>query len=179
MNRARRTSTRDDEVLPEGSEPDIRRFRPARDAVRKAFREKPLRSTGTFVRSYVLTLLPLSAALAVVHMMPSVLPYVIAAVIAGFTQNALGILLHEGSHYFFHSDKNKNDLLADFLVGLPIFNTVEGYRWPHVEHHRHSGKERDPYYELYGIYQNRRALVFALIPPVPIIGETTCPRRLV
>jgi fatty acid desaturase len=113
---------------------------------------QPLRH---FVVSYILTLLPLTGSLTACVLFPSWPTYAIVALIAGFTQNALGILMHEGSHYFFHINKRANDLLADFLVCLPIFNTVSGYRSPHFEHHRHFGRQEDPYHDLYANYRSQ------------------------
>ncbi|MDI1315222.1 fatty acid desaturase [Prosthecobacter sp.] len=89
----------------------------------------------------------------------SVFFWLLAALVIGFTQNALGLLMHEGSHYFFHHNKKASDLWCDALVCLPIFNTVQGYRTPHFEHHRCSGETTDPYFELYGEYPTRQHLI--------------------
>ena len=126
--------------------------------------------TAMFIGRYLLTLLPLAIAGVLLAIWPHVATFVVFAVVAGFTQNALGILMHEGSHYFFHRDRTWNDVLANVLVCLPIFNTVEGYRRDHFDHHRQSGEATDPYRELYGEYRTRSDLLRALVADV--IGRT-------
>lgn len=115
----------------------------------------PDRPAAIFLASYSLTLVPLALAAAALAVSPGPLSLVVFAVVAGFTQNALGLLMHEGSHHFFHRNKATNDLLANVLVCHPIFNTVQGYRREHFAHHRHSGEDEDPAYDLYASYATR------------------------
>jgi fatty acid desaturase len=88
------------------------------------------------------------------------------AIVAGFTQNALGILMHEGSHYFFHKNPVNNDRIADILVCLPIFNTVAGYRRLHSAHHQHSGTASDPSYELYAKTASRSEILIGALQDI-------------
>jgi fatty acid desaturase len=125
--------------------------------------QTPDRPTSVFLSRYVLTLVPLTIAGSVLALWPQPFAFVLFAVVAGFTQNALGILMHEGSHYFFHRNRKTNDIIANVLVCLPIFNTVQGYRSQHFEHHRHSGEEIDPYHELYGEYKASEDVIKALV----------------
>ena len=124
------------------------------------------RPTPVFLSRYVLTLVPLTMAGSVLAWWPQPFEFVLFAVVAGFTQNALGILMHEGSHHFFHRNRKTNDILANVLVCLPIFNTVQGYRSQHFEHHRHSGEEIDPYHELYGGYKASEDVIKGLVADV-------------
>jgi fatty acid desaturase len=112
-----------------------------------------------FAARYALTVTPLAAAWIWLGSAPSVAAWVSAAVIAGFTQNALAILMHEGAHGFFARSRRLNDRLADWLVCLPIFNTVRGYREPHLAHHRDCCVQGDPYFDLYGPYRQRTDLL--------------------
>jgi hypothetical protein len=66
-------------------------------------------------------------------------PLAIVAVVAGFTQNALGILMHEASHYFLARDRQRNDRLANWLLCYPLMNTVAGYRAEHFLHQSMAG----------------------------------------
>jgi fatty acid desaturase len=118
---------------------------------------------GTFARHWVLTVAPVAATLALAAAWPGAATWTLAALTAGFAQNGLGLLMHEGSHWFFHPDRRVNDLVADALVCLPIFNTVEGYRVPHLEHHRHAGTPRDPYVALYAGYGSPRRVLLSLV----------------
>jgi fatty acid desaturase len=128
------------------------------------------RPTAVFLSRYFLTLIPLMFAGVMLAWWAHPVAFALFAIIAGFTQNALGILMHEGSHYFFHRKRKTNDLLANVLVCLPIFNTVQGYRDQHFEHHRHSGEEIDPYHELYGRYATRPDVIKGLI--ADLVGVT-------
>src|SRR5205085_10592961 len=104
--------------------------------------------------------LPLAAALILLASFPyHPAVWVLTALVSGFTQNALGVLMHEGSHFFFHRKKESSDLWCNLLVCLPILNTVQGYRMPHFEHHRCSGEPDDPYFELYNMYPTRWHLI--------------------
>jgi len=124
------------------------------------------RPTAVFLSRYFLTLIPLMFVGVMLAWWTHTVALVLFAIIAGFTQNALGILMHEGSHHFFHRNRKTNDLLANVLVCLPILNTVQGYREQHFEHHRHSGEEIDPYHELYGQYATRPDVIKGLIADV-------------
>ena len=164
-----------DDALPEGPSGNIdgrhelescsdwdKRFREARKAIRaerKQIEHEPLRE---FIYHYSLTVLPWLLSLAAIRIYPSVPTLICAFLIAGFVQNGLGLLMHEGSHHFFSRSRTLSDYLSDSLVCLPIFNTVQGYRSPHFDHHRLSGHEEDPYYKLYGIYTSK-AQVFRLL----------------
>lgn len=140
------------------------------DLRRREVRKDLLRDLGQmsndpmarFLGRYILTLVPVAAAAGVLAWTPQLLTAVLFAVIAGFTQNALGLLMHEGSHHFFHGDKDMNDVLANLLVCYPIFNTMQSYRREHFEHHRHSGHERDPFYDLYANYPRRADVIKGL-----------------
>src|SRR5262245_42653644 len=112
-------------------------------------KDLPADHVKMFVRSYLFTLLPVFLAALLYTLFSHWLLLILIFFVNGFVQNALGILMHEGAHYFFHKNKITNDLLADWLVCLPIMNTVAGYRHDHFEHHRESGKRADPYWELY------------------------------
>lgn len=112
---------------------------------------------------YLATLVPLCFSLLLVACYPGVQAMVAAAIVAGFTQNALGILMHEGSHYFFHKSPLINDRIADLFVCLPIFNTVAGYRRLHTAHHLKVGDVGDPGYNLYADVGSRAEIVKGLL----------------
>lgn len=116
-----------------------------------------------FLGHYLLTVLPIGLSAALCSLYPTVWSYALAAVTTGFAQNGLGLLMHEGSHGFFHARKNVNDVLADALVCIPIFNTVAGYRGPHLDHHRYAGSPQDPYRSLYSGYRSKWHLALCLL----------------
>jgi len=133
-------------------------------------RQGPANRLRMFLPRYVLTVLPIVLALWLCAAWPSVWTYLVAALVTGFAQNAMGLLMHEGSHYFFDTDRRKNDLIADALVCLPIFNTVAGYRGEHLDHHRYVSEARDPYAPLYSGYSSRAHLAGALLADALLIS---------
>lgn len=123
-----------------------------------------------FVSRYLLTVIPIGFALWLCTAYPSVWAFALAALVTGFAQNAMGLLMHEGSHFFFHSDRRTNDLIADILVCLPIFNTVAGYRNEHLDHHRYVSEAGDPYASLYSGYSSKMHLAGALLADALLIS---------
>ena len=142
---------------------DGEKLKAAKAKLLKEFAGFELKPFRTFAVRYALTMLPLVVIATLAFISPSLWIFVAIAITAGFTQNGLVVLMHEGSHYFFHRNRKANDVITDFLVCLPVFNTVEGYRRPHFEHHRHSGEEVDPYYEIYADYDGPMDVVRGLI----------------
>ena len=116
-----------------------------------------------FAERYAATLVPIGLAAVLLGSWPGVATGLLFAIVAGFTQNALGVLMHEGSHFFFHRNRRVNDAMANVLVCLPVFNTVAGYRQEHLHHHRRSGEEDDPYHDLYGGYQRPQDMTRGLV----------------
>lgn len=123
-----------------------------------------------FLLSWTLTITPVVAVVALCAVAPGFWSYCLAATVTGFAQNALGLLMHEGCHFFFHPSRKVNDRLTDVLVCLPIFNTVAGYRGLHFEHHRHAGTDRDPYAYLYRGYRGRAHLAASLLSDMLLVG---------
>jgi fatty acid desaturase len=135
-------------------------------AARRVLMEMPSRKGGAVVRfawRYLVTLIPLLLAGAWAWNDRGVASFVTVALVAGFTQNALGILMHEASHWFLAADRRVNDALANWLVCYPLANTVAGYRAEHFLHHRFSGSEGDPVRALYRGYRSRVDLLFGLL----------------
>jgi fatty acid desaturase len=69
-------------------------------------------------------------------------PLLLAAIAA--RQHALLALMHDGSHYMFHSDKRWNDVIADLFCAFPFLITVRGYRANHIVHHDRLNTPHDP-----------------------------------
>lgn len=129
------------------------------ELTRQSFANRP----QMLLPRYLLTVLPIGLALWLCAAYPNGWAFALAALVTGFAQNAMGLLMHEGSHYFFHTDRRTNDLIADALVCLPIFNTVAGYRNEHLDHHRYVSEARDPYASLYSGYSSKAHLAGALL----------------
>lgn len=126
---------------------------------------KESRATFIFIRAYVLTLMPLGLVVMLSGKISIAVWTAMLFVVAGFTQNALGVLMHEASHGFLSVDRRVNDILANLLVCYPLFNTVTGYRDGHFRHHRYFGTTRDPYFHLYNI-GSKKAVLLGLLSDI-------------
>ena len=150
---------------------DEERYAIARKLLLESFRGEPRVSVRMFMLHYGVTIAPLVFSVLLCAAYPRVWTYILAAIVAGSVANGLGLLMHEGSHYFFHPDKKTNDLLANVLVCLPIFNTVAGYRGPHLDHHRHSGTPLDPYERLYRGYRGGLDVAIRLLGDLMLVSS--------
>jgi fatty acid desaturase len=84
------------------------------------------------------------AAIALCHRYWHPALYVLAVLWIGARQHALGILMHEGTHYRLYSNRRLNDFVGEVLLAWPLFFTMRGYAAAHVPHHRFVNTERDP-----------------------------------
>jgi fatty acid desaturase len=75
---------------------------------------------------------------------PHPLTFTAVLVILGGRQLALAILLHEAAHRTLFKRRYLNDVVAHWLCAWPIWNSVALYKRHHLEHHKHTGGERDP-----------------------------------
>ncbi len=69
---------------------------------------------------------------------------IVAVLIIGNRQHALGILGHDGAHFAICSHRPTNNALARWLAFLPMGLNLEGYRRFHFAHHRDVGTPADP-----------------------------------
>jgi fatty acid desaturase len=75
---------------------------------------------------------------------PHPVSFVLALVVLGGRQLALAILLHEAAHRTLFKRTFLNDSVAHWLCAWPIWNSVALYKRHHLEHHKHTGSDRDP-----------------------------------
>lgn len=74
--------------------------------------------------------------------------YLPAIVIIGARQHALGILMHDATHFRLFTSRAANDGVSDWLCAFPIGLSTLGYRENHLDHHRATNTPDDPYYNL-------------------------------
>jgi fatty acid desaturase len=72
--------------------------------------------------------------------------YALAIVVIATRQHALGVLMHEATHFRLFSSRWTNDVLGDVLCAFPINMTVARYRHDHLLHHKFNMTEKDPYW---------------------------------
>ncbi len=77
-------------------------------------------------------------------------------------QTRMAVLMHEGAHWLLHSEKARNDRVANLLTAFPILMTVQAYRANHLPHHTRLGTPDDPDYRNLCLPPMRRGLLFSL-----------------
>lgn len=70
--------------------------------------------------------------------------YLIAAIIIGTRQQAMGVMVHDASHYLLYKNHVVNDVVSDLFLGFPIGLSTTLYRHTHFLHHRFTSTDRDP-----------------------------------
>jgi fatty acid desaturase len=73
-----------------------------------------------------------------------VAPIVLALFLIGARQLGLAVLMHEASHRSLFAGRGLNDWAGQWLCAYPIWSDMAVYRPYHLQHHAHTGTERDP-----------------------------------
>ena len=85
------------------------------------------------------------------------LAVIIALILLGGRQLALGILMHDCAHYSLFRTRWLNDFSGKWLSGYPVWQDLRRYRAHHLAHHRDAGTEKDPDASLTTGYPTSRA----------------------
>lgn len=67
-----------------------------------------------------------------------------SVLLIGTRIHALGILMHEASHFNLFSNHKWNDRIAKLFITGPVFISLDSYRKTHQLHHQYSLTDRDP-----------------------------------
>lgn len=70
--------------------------------------------------------------------------YLLAALVIGSRQQALGILVHDAAHWLLFTNRTVNDLASDLFCAFPIGLSTTLYRKTHFDHHRYTSTAEDP-----------------------------------
>jgi fatty acid desaturase len=90
------------------------------------------------------TWLVVAAAFAALAAWPHPLVFAAVVVLLGGRQLALAVLMHEAAHGTLFRARWANERLADWLCARPVWSDTARYRTHHLQHHGHTGTERDP-----------------------------------
>jgi fatty acid desaturase len=71
--------------------------------------------------------------------------YAVAIIVISTRQHALGIIMHEATHWRLFSNKWSNDFFGNTLCAFPLNMVVSRYRSEHLPHHRYNMTDEDPY----------------------------------
>ncbi len=83
-------------------------------------------------------------AFAICFLWPNPLSFVIAIILLAGAQVGLSILMHDAAHRALFTHDKVNDFVGEYLCALPTFNSLAGYRYYHMAHHRLAGTKDDP-----------------------------------
>ena len=70
--------------------------------------------------------------------------YAVAVIVIATRQHALGVLVHEATHFRLFPNRAMNDTLADLFCALPLGISTSVYRHNHLRHHPYVNTENDP-----------------------------------
>jgi fatty acid desaturase len=69
---------------------------------------------------------------------------IVSVILIGTRIHALGILMHEASHFNLFTNRTWNDLITKIFITTPFFVSLDAYRKSHQLHHQYSLTEKDP-----------------------------------
>jgi fatty acid desaturase len=70
--------------------------------------------------------------------------YILAGALICSRQQALGILVHDATHYLLFTNRTVNDVVSDLFCAFPVGMSTTLYRHTHIQHHRFTNTEQDP-----------------------------------
>jgi fatty acid desaturase len=75
--------------------------------------------------------------------------YGIAMLIVVSRQHALGIVMHDATHYRLLKNRAWNNAVSDLFCAFPILMVTNRYRYYHLLHHKNLNSEADPYWSFF------------------------------
>ncbi len=70
--------------------------------------------------------------------------YVAAMLAIATRQQALGVMLHDATHYLLYRNRTVNDVVSDLFIAFPLGMSTDLYRATHFRHHRFTNTADDP-----------------------------------
>lgn len=80
----------------------------------------------------------------VIYHFPNIPVIILGWFLLGIKINALGLLMHDVAHFALSKNRKLNNFVGYVLVGMPMAQSITGYRNFHFTHHRHQGTNLDP-----------------------------------
>jgi fatty acid desaturase len=72
--------------------------------------------------------------------------YLVSVIVISTRQHALGIIVHDATHYLILKNRLWNDIITDLTCAFPINFSTSLYRSEHLDHHRFTNTSKDPYW---------------------------------
>ncbi|MGC6471477.1 MAG: fatty acid desaturase family protein [Parvibaculales bacterium] len=83
-------------------------------------------------------------AMALFHVIPNPLTFVLAVLLIGARQLGLGVLMHDAAHNALFKTRVFNDWVSDVFCAWPILANTCEYRHYHLKHHAFTQQDQDP-----------------------------------
>lgn len=117
--------------------------RPHAEEVRRLSKVNNMRSVWLLSRIVLIVVGALVLAASVPLAWSSWWVYLIAGLLIGSQQVAMGVLLHDAAHYLLFTNRTVNDIVSDLVLGFPIGMSTTLYRKTHFQHHRFTNTDQD------------------------------------
>jgi fatty acid desaturase len=88
--------------------------------------------------------LVIAGCFAALALVPHPLVFVATVILLGGRQLALAVAMHEAAHGTLFRSRWCNEVLTDWLCARPVWSDTARYRVHHLQHHAHTGTDRDP-----------------------------------
>ncbi|MEZ6090733.1 MAG: fatty acid desaturase family protein [Pirellulaceae bacterium] len=69
--------------------------------------------------------------------------YIVAAFVVASRMQALGVLMHDATHFLLYKNRTVNDVVSDLFISFPLGMSTTLYRRTHFRHHRFTNTEED------------------------------------
>ncbi len=80
--------------------------------------------------------------------------WILASIICATRQHALAVIMHDATHYRLFTNRWANEWISDIFCAYPIGVSTQLYRKQHLEHHRYTNSDKDPYWVLMKKYED-------------------------
>jgi fatty acid desaturase len=71
------------------------------------------------------------------------LAFLVGALVIASRMQALGVMMHDATHYLLYKNRVVNDVVGDLLIAFPLGMSTTLYRKTHARHHRFINTEED------------------------------------
>jgi fatty acid desaturase len=130
----------------------------SREQIAELLRFEDWRSWGSIAFNWGVVFGAMALVAAWPHALTLPLPIVVALFLIGTRQLGFAVLMHEAAHRSLFGSRATNDWSGQWLCAYPIWSDTTVYRAYHLQHHAHTGTQRDP--------------DLGLIAPFPITRES-------
>jgi fatty acid desaturase len=113
--------------------------------VRQLSRVDNWKSAGVIARQWLIIAATIAGAVVVDRWWLTL----VAIVVIAAKQHALGVIVHDATHYRVFTSRFLNEYIGNLFCAFPICMSVQGYRGEHQAHHLWTNTRDDPYLRMF------------------------------